>query len=256
MLTLEEMFRYEPTGLNWTQLQKTSYHKCCLTKLSILPLATKHLLLGLAADGCLNFWPFEAQAQPVTGGLTFPSGNNIELDYGASAGRIHENGIGCMTRYLLSSSVALLATGGDDGTLALTLLDARVNPRSDIRKRSLPVVTSTARIRGAHAASLSALMFVSREQVNLLRSDDQLSIYALSSGNDQRLKLWKIGVDTTRQGAEGMTVVCIADVFTPVADVSSMVVLKERSKSTPSVVIAGTGLDIWGIGDILKVATS
>ena len=186
----------------------------------------------------------------------FSSGDDADLSYVVSAGRIHENGVACIIHRSLNPSTALVASGGDDGTLALTLIDARGNPSSETRKYSLPVATSTVRLPGAHAASLSALMFVSREQIIVPSSNDQLSIYALSSGNDQRLKLWKIDVDSTRRGAEEINVACIIDVFTPVADVSSLAIVKERSNSNTSIVIAGTGLDIWNIEEFSKILNS
>lgn len=213
-------------------------------------------MIGTDADGCLSFWPYGRQTLLIRGGETFSSRDGIDLNSVINIGRIHENGIACMAHYSLSSSIALVATGGDDGILALTLIDARDNPSSKKRDHSLPVVISTIRLRGAHAASLSALLFVTHEKIVPSSSCDQLSIHAISSGNDQRLKIWKIDVDITQEVAEGVNVACIVDVFTPVADVSSMALLEAGSKTNTSIVIAGAGLDVWNIEEFTKVSAS
>lgn len=218
-------------------------------------MATQHLLIGTDADGCLKFWPFGRQTQLVRGSETFLSREGIDLNNVINIGRIHENGIACMAHYSLNSSIALVATGGDDGTLALTLIDARDNPSSKVRDHTLPVVISTMRLRGAHAASLSALMFATYEETVSPSSCDQISIHAISSGHDQRLKLWKIDVDITQEVAEAVNVACVVDVFTPVADVSSMALLEVGSKTNTSIVIAGAGLDIRDIEELSKVST-
>ena len=169
-------------------------------------------------------------------------GANISLGHMVDAGKIHENGIVCLEYCLVDSYSYLLATGGDDGTLAFSLLDA-----SD---PNLPTITSKVRICGAHAASLSALTIWKRKETITATSDRKLLFSVFSCGKDQRLKLWEFAVDVTRQGAEGVEVTCVANVFSPVADVSSLAILRRDNGLFSSIVAAGTGLNIWRFIDL------
>lgn len=60
---------------------------------------------------------------------------------------------------------------------------------------------------------------------------------------DQRLKLWNVQVDPSLPGVEGLQVRKLQDMFTPVADVSSIAVL-EVSRGGCAVLVCGVGMDV------------
>ena len=68
----------------------------------------------------------------------------------------------------------------------------------------------------------------------------------ITSGTDQRLKMWGVSVDTAKDGVEGVQVEKLSNVFTPVADVSSMAVVRGEDDRV-GVLVCGVGIDLWSI---------
>lgn len=204
-----------------------------------MSLAERHILFGAATDGCLAFWPFQRNLKDETSESSKLHAVDTFLGQDVDVDKIHQNGIACMKHCILGSSLCLLATGGDDGTLAISYLSVS-NP-------SLPSIESTTRVLGAHAASLSALIIFNCAEVALPAAEKELSLSIVSCGKDQRLKLWRLAVDVTEQGVDRIDVTCAADVFCPVADVASIALLSQAKRPCFSIVVAGSGLYIWDI---------
>lgn len=140
--------------------------------------------------------------------------------------KVHQNAILDSTTNVLSDGSTLLLTAGDDNGLGLSRVDAE----NEI---------STLLIPRAHAAAVTALC---------LYKYGPDCFYVLSAGIDQRVKLWDVRVDVALPGVEGLQVRKIQNVFTSVADVSSMALLQLGDGST-GVLVCGVGMDIWRLQD-------
>jgi WD40 repeat protein len=140
--------------------------------------------------------------------------------------KVHQNAILDSTMSTLSDSSTLLLTAGDDNALGLSRIDAEHR-------------ISTLLIPRAHAAAVTALAVFKY-------GDD--SFYVLSASIDQRVKLWDARFNTMLPGVEGLQVRKVQNVFTSVADVSSMTLLQLEDGCT-GVLICGVGMDVWRLED-------
>lgn len=141
-----------------------------------------------------------------------------------------------MTVVQLSEDNFLIVTGGDDNALAFTRVDFG---------GALPfggLVSSTLLIPKAHASAITANTFVGMATSE--QQDPPFLRFATSS-NDQRLKLWSACIDLNKQGVDGLKIRRDANVYTSVADVSSMGVLPYESR--PKILVCGVGMDMWTI---------
>jgi WD40 repeat protein len=140
--------------------------------------------------------------------------------------QVHQNAILDSTATTLSDDTTLLLTAGDDNALGLS----RIDVKNEI---------STLLIPRAHAAAVTALAVFKY-------GDD--SFYVLSASIDQRVKLWDVRIDVTVPGVEDMQVRKVQNVFSSVADVSSMALLRLEDGST-GVLVCGVGMDVWRLED-------
>ncbi|KAM0702308.1 hypothetical protein Q7P35_011218 [Cladosporium inversicolor] len=139
---------------------------------------------------------------------------------------VHQNAILGSTALTLSDGSTLLLTAGDDNALGLSRIDVENN-------------ISTLLVPRAHAAAVSALAFYKY-------GDD--CFYVLSASIDQRIKLWDVRIDVTLPGVESLQVRKVQNVFTSVADVSSMALL-QREDGGMGVLVCGVGMDVWRLED-------
>ena len=74
------------------------------------------------------------------------------------------------------------------------------------------------------------------------------SFYVLSASIDQRVKLWDVRIGLTVPGVESLQVRKVQNVFTSVADVSSMSLLQLEENGT-GVLVCGVGMGVWRMQD-------
>lgn len=140
--------------------------------------------------------------------------------------KVHQNAILDSTTTSLSDGSTLLLTAGDDNALGLSRIDAENK-------------ISTLLIPRAHAAAVTAL--------SVFKYGDDC-FYVLSASIDQRVKMWDVRIDVTVPGVESLQVRKVQNVFTSVADVSSMALLQLQDGST-GVLVCGVGMDVWQLED-------
>jgi WD40 repeat protein len=170
----------------------------------------QHQLLTTAMDGHVAMWHCPEEKK-----LTW-----------LQRRKVHQNAILDSTTTSLSDGSTLLLTAGDDNALGLS----RIDDKNEI---------STLLIPRAHAAAVTALAVFKY-------GDD--CFYVLSASIDQRIKVWDVRIDVTVPGVESLRVRRVQNVFTSVADVSSMALVQLEDGST-GVLVCGVGMDVWRLED-------
>ena len=200
----------------WTLRESGDYLTACLTDVRCLHYSQGQpsklvQLLTTAMDGHVAVWQCPEEDKILTW---------------LHRRKVHQNAILDSTTDVLSDGTTLLLTAGDDNGLGLSRIDAE----NDI---------STLLIPRAHAAAVTALA---------LYKYGHDGFYVLSAGIDQRVKLWGVRIDVTLPGVESLQVRKVQNVFTSVADVSSMALLQLEDGST-GVLVCGVGMDVWRLQD-------
>ncbi|KAK5126736.1 hypothetical protein LTR85_009670 [Meristemomyces frigidus] len=199
-----KVWRYE--SKTWTLLAGGEYLTACLTQALCLP-KTDGMLITTATDGHIATWE-----QRIAGrGLDWTSRH-----------RVHQNAILAVALRELHDGSHLLITGGDDNAIGIT----RTTSKGDMQMILIP---------RAHAAAVTGLALLRRDQGRLLLASVSI---------DQRVKLWQIEVKTDGLGVDGISVMRSADVFTAVADVSSLELYKLED-GTNGILVCGVGMDMW-----------
>jgi WD40 repeat protein len=163
----------------------------------------------------------------------------------------------------------LLATGGDDNAIAVTIYSA-----SD-----LVHAPQTFRVKNAHAAAVTGMAFVptssSSPQATYRNTESGAHMttqrFALvTSSNDQRVKKWTVALQPRGSRAPNQEIpvdVVIdikntSDVFTALADVGDLTLLAPTKQASPSthqatmqaqsrtrVLVVGNGMEVWDVSD-------
>ena len=152
--------------------------------------------------------------------------------------QIHQSSVKSMAIVRLSEGDVMIATGGDDSSIAITALSY------SMRTSSTPAF-STLVISRAHAATITAIQMKASVHKGSLPTQSRYRL--LTSGNDQRLKSWILSVDTSKLGVEGLLVTKEENLYTGIADVSCMEVVSGDSDAL-SVIVGGIGLETLRVG--------
>jgi WD40 repeat protein len=192
------------------------------------------MILTAGTDGHIVLWPLDISVQqqpfdspPTTQSLTWKE-----------AFSIHQSSSKTLTMQSLKAETTLIASGGDDGSLAFYISTARA-PFASV----FPPMILTR----AHASAVTACATLSHHS----------RIFVLTSGNDQWVRLWEVvlraDVTTqrtidrdTRNASDGdpLSIKRIGRIKTNVADVSSMAVLGQDEKGVAKVLICGVGMEV------------
>ncbi|KAK8237965.1 WD40-repeat-containing domain protein [Phyllosticta capitalensis] len=209
-------------------LQVGTYATSCLTQ--VIHLSHRQLLTA-GTDGHVAFW-HTPQPPSVSDGGAFAE--RIEVSF-AMRKAIHQSTVKALSYQRVTKDATLLLTGGDDNALAIHLIKTKDNAEPELPQVSM----GTLLMPDAHAATVTA-------SVLLRYGENANKFLAVTSGNDQRVKVWEITVDLAREGVEGVDVRCVANEPTAVADVSDMDVLgHEEGEGMRTVVLVGVGMDAW-----------
>ncbi|KAL9121689.1 MAG: hypothetical protein Q9187_001755 [Circinaria calcarea] len=226
-------------------LLASTYNTSCLTQVRHLRFDVQSFLLTAGTDGHVTFWPlskFEGKQDAQGNG----QGNKLNSEHLSPQMEIswqkrhfiHQSSVKCMSVVYLSDEDAIIATGGDDNSVALTRLT------KPITGLGTPIC-STLLMRKAHASAVTAIQLIAHLETDSLANQHRYRL--LTSSNDQSLKSWTFSVDTSKGGVKGFSVAKEADLHTGIADVSCMEVVDSNTGKT-SVVIGGIGLETLSIG--------
>lgn len=199
-------------------LAKSSYTGACLSQIRHLKLHGDGVsILTASTDGHLATWEVKWEATSSEIIKTEKTSNHLLVQVTP----IHQN---CIKSLDLQATPEgyLVLTGGDDnglGVTSVTPLPSDAGPGG----RGY-TVSSRGIMRRAHAAAVNGVLLLSREGETL----------AVSASNDQRVKLWKIGVNKFQ---------LIKDEYSGVADPGDIELIDGKAK----VMVGGVGVEVWTI---------
>ena len=263
----------------------SQYSTVCITQCQFIHLESKPHILTCATDGHLALWrlngPNESsvserrhiQASTAHHHINQNISENpvaeaiqLELCLWASS-RIHQSGIKSMALQKLSDRSILVATGGDDNAIGITIVTVPYDSWiGEIGPRLMTLL-----IPKAHAAAINALSWLREFQEERRQeltpnpsTEEETStvdtFILLSASNDQRLKKWTIIMDCSPSGVDvaqeygGQTLpetdlIHISKTWSgwsSVADVAAMDVVEGSSDATARrIVLAGVGVETW-----------
>jgi WD40 repeat protein len=193
-----KVFRYTPSTLpsqsTCELLQRFFYQDNCLTQIND---CAESGTLTASTDGHLALWsvPDGRHWLPAFCGSPALGKRGLEPD----RHRVHQNSIKAMFTVSLPSQSAqrdqIVITGGDDNALGLTLM--RTHTSGGDATLSRPITSfQTLLIPKAHAAAITAMCLCTAS----FSLSQEFRIRFLSTGNDQRVKLWSVSVYIERLG--------------------------------------------------------
>ena len=267
-------------------LLSTQYSTVCLTQCYFIHLESKPHVLTCATDGRLALWRLDGlKESPINHwrDIRAPTAHHtnqnhskdlvaestqLKLSLWASS-RVHKSCIKSMAFQKLSDRSLLVATGGDDNAVGITIVTA---PYESWIGEMGPRLT-TLLIPKAHAAAINDLILLrdfqedkSQELIHTSSTGEQASaidtiqFILLSASNDQRLKKWIISVDCSPSGVDvaqargGQTLLETDSIhvsktgskWSSVADVAAMDVIEGSSgRAARWIVLAGVGAESW-----------
>lgn len=221
-------YRARLGAAHWRLLSTGNYLTSCLTQCLDVSGAHSQTLITAGTDGYIAFWPL-----PVNSSRRENANEHVEASLlrWTSRHQIHQNAIHDIAiHWTKKDRECIMLTVGDDSSFAIT----RCSWTDSVTE---PPTTTTMVVPRAHAAAVTG--------VSLLACSAQGSITFATTGLDQRLKVWRLRIDGTREGTEGWTVEKVHSEFTSVADPSSLSVMDGQEDGVASVMVCGVGIDIW-----------
>ncbi|EXJ65205.1 hypothetical protein A1O7_01545 [Cladophialophora yegresii CBS 114405] len=224
-------------------MQRLSYGSFCVMQALLLPpfpraAANQMWVLSAGTNGYANLSLLDYRDMLNSSDATALPESTCRM----KVHKLHQSSILAMDILSVGSKSHLVATGGDDNALALTLLSSLSPPSSDIEDRKLGKEDTDCRFRtilipNAHAAALTALKIVC-----LSSGPTSWSAWIITVANDQRVKIWR--VDINLQGAfvnssehteddmlfEALQVELVGQAWTGVADVSGLEIVDENAR--------------------------
>ncbi|EME48579.1 hypothetical protein DOTSEDRAFT_39901 [Dothistroma septosporum NZE10] len=191
----------------WSLLADGDYLTSCLTQ--CLHSADHRNLITASTDGFLVMWLSDKTQQK----LSWVARHRVHQSAILSAVSLNDARVG-----------RLMITGGDDNAIGVTLVAERESE-----------AFWTLLMPRAHAAAVTALVVVKTREHRF---------WFASASIDQRVKLWRVKVDAGKVGSEMVDVKLVANIFTAVADVSSMGKIQCEGGQV-GLLVAGVGLDVW-----------
>ncbi|KAL2013236.1 hypothetical protein VTN00DRAFT_761 [Thermoascus crustaceus] len=220
----------------FTLLAKGTYTTNCLTQANFLLSDSSIDLITCATDGHFALWDlsaaistlFSVTSSSITPKPAFqPDTITPATISWLSRHRIHLNSIKSVELIKISKTARLLVAGGDDNALSVSLLD--LDPTESIENVSIATVS----IPDAHAASVTTVKLLERLQSSSQSAGPTASMLVASSGNDHRVKIWSISVDLEKKGVDAIEISEKIDKYSPVADISSMDIVRVPSNDPP-----------------------
>lgn len=222
-----QRWSYDSTAFAWTRTTSAgTYLTSSLTSVTSLSLehdddsCTLARLLTTATDGHIAYWD-----HPLGEMLSWPSRQ-----------KVHQNAILDATSVMLSDTSTLLVTAGDDNGLGFSRVHGQIFhwPARETAGEIASLI-----VPRAHAAAVTAVAMYKYAKD---------CYYVISASIDQRVKLWDVRIVVTARGVDRVRVEKMQNVFTSVADVSSLAFL-QLEDGTVGVVVCGIGMDVWRLGE-------
>ncbi|KAL9037260.1 MAG: hypothetical protein Q9214_005777, partial [Letrouitia sp. 1 TL-2023] len=240
LLSMVYQYTSSPKGSHFRLLSKGTYSTHCLTQALYLDLNSCLHLCSASSDGHIITWHMERP--PVTEAHQDTPAAPI-LIYWRNRARVHQSSIKSMAAIQLSENDYLLVSGGDDGAVGLTRITWK---ESDLTFSSMIIPKAHASAVNA-METLQALPSCGNKSLNFIRF--------VSSGNDQRLRFWRVSIAMEHSGAQGFTIQKERDVHSSVADLSCLSTALD-DENYNHLFVAGVGLEMWNIEKLDKSTPS
>lgn len=226
-------------------LLQGTYSSNCLTEVHFIEIGSARYLVTGATDGYIAFWPLPSIAALID---SHSHSHSHSRDEAAAIEwtihhAIHTSSIKSLEITQISETCQLLIGGGDDNSLSITTVRfAHSNP-----------VINTVRVPNAHASAITATKVLDVRGHN--NESGSIVVDLASSGNDQRVKLWRVTVGSSSSSSSSSTKEIISvslDVnwYCAVADVAAMDVMEmpaasgNNSEGERVLVVAGVGMEM------------
>ncbi|KAL6712577.1 WD repeat-containing protein 6 [Coniothyrium glycines] len=217
-----KVFQYDSTAtVRWRSVAKGIYFTSCLTQCLLLS-ATTAMTIGTDGHAVNWFLPQASSVSSMDGDATVVWQNPTKL---------HQNSSKTTATHQITDTLLLVASGGDDGSLALMVVpgDSQSNDSASTRCSAVPPIL----LSRAHASAVTACI------IACLRD----RTYLMTSGNDEWIRLWEVSLEEEVSGDYGVRVRRCARTKTNVADVSSMAVVEADDKAV-KVLVCGVGMEV------------
>ncbi|KAJ9605175.1 WD repeat-containing protein 6 [Cladophialophora chaetospira] len=221
-----------------------------LSPTSILPrkqVQDQTRILSAGTNGHLNVEVFDGHSRIDMSAPVSTSETQLPVE----VHNVHQSSILAMDIMHLSPSTHLIATGGDDNALGITIFTC---PESGTGRNRIRLRTIL--IPNAHAGALTALKIIKFEVGAV-----ETSALLVTVSNDQRFKIWRVSLDRENTlgrsdqelGSdrlfEAVQVKLVGSVWTGVADVSGVEVVDEADASGCGnrILVVGVGMELMSI---------
>ncbi|KAL4905398.1 WD40-repeat-containing domain protein [Aspergillus multicolor] len=225
----------------FTLLASGTYTSNCLTQARFLQTETSLCLVTTSTDGHFTLWDLTTVLEK-----SYHLDQPLRLKQSISCLSITEEAIACESRHQihsnciksidmvqLSSTTTLLLAGGDDNAITLTLL--HTDSEADR--------TATITIPDAHTASVNAVKAI---EESLTSNGGKVQLNFASSGNDHRVKLWRVSIDMQdRPVLDGVQVHNVLDRYSPVADISALDIVRDNGEL--KLFVCGVGMELFTV---------
>lgn len=221
----------------------------CLTQAQFVQKESSMGLITTSTDGHFTFWdltpvldPFYtitpstlSLKQPITA-METPAIISCESRY-----QIHSNNIKSVELAQVSDSTSLIVAGGDDNALTFSLLDTALT-NSGFGDTRVQTVT----IPDAHTASVTTIKIIEHNSSHVEGegADAMVDLTVASSGNDHRVKVWSVQVNMAKDGVDAIQVGNLVDHYSPVADISSLDVVRGEMEKEVKLLVCGVGMEM------------
>jgi WD repeat-containing protein 6 len=213
------------------------YNTTCLTNIFVLPDFFPWFVTA-STNGAVAVWP---DLDHGVGDQNSPARLSHTAEH-----HVHQNAIIALQLVRVAPEYLLMLTGGDDNAFGITLV-LEIDSNSMLCENTGGAIRPptprfrTLLIPRAHAAAITALEILESQN-----EPDLAILTVVSTGNDQRLKTWRIAINLEglpkadhgpRMSADNfgpevldaIEVQLVKETWTSVADVSSMVVIPDAA---------------------------
>ncbi|ODH38722.1 hypothetical protein ACO22_02195 [Paracoccidioides brasiliensis] len=222
-------------GGTFSVLANGEYTTNCLTRIKFCRSGSGLSLITASTDGHIATWNLSESL----GDLFFLDGNCLKpLSRNQPSSTphtiswqhrhcMHQSSIKAMEVSPLLQGEYLIVAGGDDNSISISRLSIGGGINSDTATNSF----STVSLPQAHASAVTAISILKRRSRPVAPNGHCCSVFeflVVSSGNDQRLKLWWVEIDSTKMDKNQIAISLLQDVYTAVADMSSIVTFRKQ----------------------------
>lgn len=218
----------------------------CLTQARFVQKDTSMSLITASTDGHFTFWNLTPVLEPFYN-IT-PSGLSVKQPIETTAStptiiscesryQIHSNSIKSLELAHISETTSLIVAGGDDNALTMSLLNA------NIAHSESSTHVNTVTIPDAHTASVTTVKLIEQRQPQIdADGNATVDLTVASSGNDHRVKIWSVRVETAKNA---ISVENVVNQYSPVADISSLDIIQDAASA--KLLVCGVGMEMLKI---------